>query len=92
MDCLVALIPEFETYKQICINLVMMPEPDSEIHISKKIGFTRRAILGEWLKFSLHLNLEDEVIRSGVVSLIFEMTSKIDFSYNDYEFMLGEGK
>lgn len=85
------LIPEFEVYKQICVNLVMMPEPDIE-DLSKKIGFNRRAILGEWIRFSLQLNLEDEVIRNSVVSLIFEMASKIEFSYNDYEFLLGEGK
>lgn len=85
------LIPEFEVYKQICVNLVMMPEPNIE-DLSKKIGFNRRAILGEWIRFSLQLNLEDEVIRNSVVSLIFEMASKIEFSYNDYEFLLGEGK
>ena len=32
------------------------------------------------------------MIRNSVVSLIFEMASKIEFSYNDYEFLLGEGK
>ena len=70
----------------------MMPEPAKPLDGTKNIGFNRRAILGEWIRFSLQLNLEDEVIRNSVVSLIFEMASKIEFSYSDYEFLLGEGK
>ena len=86
------LIPEFEVYKQICFSLIMMPEAAEHVGSAKKIGFNRRAILGEWIRFSLQLNLEDEVIRNSVVSLIFEMASKIEFSYSDYEYLLGEGR
>jgi hypothetical protein len=55
-------------------------------------GFLRRAILGEWVKYSMHLNLQDEVTRSGLVSLIFEIAGNLDYSYSDYDFLLGEGR
>lgn len=86
------IIPEFEVYKQICIRLTLIPEPPKSKDQSRDIGFCRRAIFGEWIRFSLQLNLEDEVIRNSVVSLIFEMSSNVEMSFNDYEHLLGEGK
>jgi len=69
-----------------------MTENSKLAESNKSIGFNRRAILGEWVRFSLQLNLEDEVIRNSVVSLIFDMACKIEYSYSDYEYLLGEGK
>jgi hypothetical protein len=38
----------------------------------------------------MHLNLEDEVVRSSIVSLAFEIAGHIEPSYDDYEHLLGE--
>ena len=64
-----------------------MPEPNDD---KSMFGFTRRAIISEWIKYSTHLNLQDEVIRSSLVSFLLEIVGNIEFSYDDYEFMLGE--
>ena len=53
-----------------------------------QVGFTRRAILGEWLKFSMQLNVQDEVVRKNLTGLCFELISKIEYSYTDYEHLL----
>jgi len=44
------------------------------------------------VKFSLQLNLQDEVVRSSLVSLVFAISSKIEYSFQDYEHLLGEKK
>ena len=49
-------------------------------------------MLGEWTKFSLQLNLQDEVVRSNLISLVFTIASKIENSFADYEHLLGEKK
>ena len=80
--------PDFETYKQIWLNLSNRPEKaTSEQHEG---GFIRRALLGEWVKYSVHLDLQDEVVRSCLVSLIFEIAGNVEYSYSDYEHLLGE--
>jgi len=38
------------------------------------------------------LNLQDEVVRSSLVSLVFAISSKIEYSFQDYEHLLGEKK
>ena len=55
-------------------------------------GFARRAILGEWVKFSLQMNIQEETIRQNLVTLCFELISKIDYSYADYEHLLRQKK
>ena len=62
-DRLDRIVPEFEDYKAILDAITKMPEPNlpkfapnQEIdspYPSGQIGFTRRAILGEWVKFSV---------------------------------------
>lgn len=52
------------------------------------MGFSRRAILGEWMKFSLQMNISDEIIRNSLTTLCFELICKIDYSYDDYEHLL----
>ena len=55
---------------------------------SGQVGFTRRAILGEWIKFSLQMNIQDEIIRKNLTTLCFELIGKIEYSYADYEHLL----
>jgi hypothetical protein len=85
-EILQSLTPDFEAYRAIFISLCHMREPDQAFCL----GFTRRAVLGEWIKFSVHLELQDVVVRSQMVSLIFEMASNLEASFNDYEYLLGE--
>lgn len=60
-------MPEFEDYNAIVDAITKMPElnlpkfdPNEEIdspYPKGQIGFTRRAILGEWVKFSVQMNI-----------------------------------
>ena len=70
LDRLNEIVPEYEAYRQILYALAAMPEPDLP-HVDAtggavkdikpypkgQIGFVRRAILGEWVKFSLQMNI-----------------------------------
>jgi hypothetical protein len=48
--------------------------------------------LNEWLKFSLHLAIEDEATRSNLVSLMFNFMTDIKYSYKEYSHLLKPGK
>ena len=102
LDRLNEILPEYDMYRQILFAIAMMPEPALP-HISAKEneikpypkgqhGFARRAILGEWVKFSLQMNIQEEIIRQNLVTLCFELISKIDYSYADYEHLLRQKK
>ena len=52
-------------------------------------GLWQRAVLCEWVKFCCHLDLEDEVIRNLLVSLVFEVAADTSHSFTDYEQLLG---
>jgi hypothetical protein len=57
-----------------------------------QVGFTRRAILGEMVKFSTHLNHRDETIRNNLISMFFGLISHINYSYQDYEHLMRNRK
>ena len=96
------MLPEYELYKQILYAIAAMPEPDLPLISAKENaikpypkgqhGFARRAILGEWVKFSLQMSIQEETIRQNLVTLCFELVSKIDYSYADYEHLLRQRK
>lgn len=98
LDALERILPEFREYRAITLALCHMDEPDlPQIDPSvEKIwpypegqqGFTRRAILGEWIKFSIQLNVEDEVVRKSLTSLCFELVRRVEYSFSDYEHLL----
>jgi hypothetical protein len=56
-------VPDFDDYRKILFSIAKMPEPNLpnikpcdesfDPYPSGQRGFTRRAILGEWVKFSL---------------------------------------
>lgn len=83
------LIPEFDVYKQIFVRLKQRKSQHSE---TQTPGLVNRAILSEWVKYALHLNLSDEVVRNQIVSLIFESAANIEPTFADYEHLLGEKK
>lgn len=88
METLSTFKPDFETYKEIFMKLAYKSENSSD-HQTQN-GFTRRILLSEWVKYSVHLNWQDEVVRSSLVSLMFEIASTVEHSFSDYECMLGE--
>lgn len=99
LDRLEEIVPEFEDYRKITLALARMDEPNLPVIDPKddkqcnpypkgQVGFCRRAILGEWVKFSLQMNITDETIRNSLTSLCFELISKIDYSFDDYEHLL----
>ena len=61
VDGLQALIPDFDLYKQVFWKI---KSRKTEISATQTPGFVNRAILSEWVKYALHLNLEDEVVRN----------------------------
>ena len=99
LDFLDSIVPEFDEYRTILYAIVNLKEQnlpknaattESKIkpYPANQIGFTRRAILGEIIKFSLHLNHRDETIRNHLISMIFQLIGKIEYSYSDYEHLL----
>ena len=98
LDRLEEIVPEYDDYRKITFALAEMEEDNlpfidpKEEKISPyprgQVGFTRRAILGEWMKFSLQMNIQDEIIRKNLTTLCFELISKIEYSYADYEHLL----
>ena len=93
------IVPEFDEYRRIIMAILALKEDNlpkissfNETQIKPypagQVGFTRRAILGEMVKFSLHLNHSDETIRNNLISLFFLLISKIEYSYADYEHLL----
>ena len=98
LDRLEEIVPEYDDYRKITFALADMEEDNlpfidpKEEKISPyprgQVGFTRRAILGEWMKFSLQMNIQDEIIRKNLTTLCFELISKIEYSYADYEHLL----
>ena len=98
LDALERILPEFREYRAITFAICHMDEPDlPQIDPAvEKIwpypegqqGFTRRAILGEWIKFSIQLNVEDEVVRKSLTSLCFELVRRVEYSFSDYEHLL----
>lgn len=98
-DFLDSIIPAFDEYRKIILAVINLKEHDlpknaatAESNISPypqgQVGFTRRAILGELVKFSMHLNHRDEMVRNQIVSLFFQLISDIDHSFNDYEHLM----
>ena len=72
MDKLTDILPDIDQYKAILYAIADMPDQaqqadrrDSESKSLRKSsnGFERRAILGEWVKLSLQLNIREETIR-----------------------------
>lgn len=67
LDRLEEIVPEYDDYRKITFALANMEEPNLPIVDPKvekispypkgQVGFTRRAILGEWMKFSLQMNI-----------------------------------
>ena len=98
LDRIEEIIPEYDDYRKITFALANMEEPDLpqidpkaekiSPYPSGQVGFTRRAILGEWIKFSLQMNIQDEIIRKNLTTLCFELIGKIEYSYADYEHLL----
>lgn len=98
LDKLQEIVPEYEDYRKITFALANMEEAclpvvDPKVETIKpypkgQVGFTRRAILGEWMKFSLQLNIQDEIIRKNLTTLCFELIGKIEYSFTDYEHLL----
>lgn len=72
------------------LSLPEIDEAEQKIHPYPKgqTGFTRRAILGEWIKFSLQLNIADETIRQSLTTLCFSLVSLVEHSFSDYEHLL----
>jgi len=98
-EFLESIVPEFEEYRRMVMAIVTLKEENLPMNASVtenkikpypvgQIGFTRRAILGEMIKFSMHLNLRDETVRNNLVSLFFNLISNIDHSFSDYEHLL----
>ena len=102
LDRLEEIIPEFEEFRQITLALAEMPEQclpdvdpaDKELNPYPKgqVGFTKSAILGEWIKFSLQLNISDELIRKNLTTLCFDLIAKVEYSFQDYEHLLRRQK
>ena len=98
LDRLEEIIPEFDDFRKITYAIADMAEPDLPLidleeekirpYPKGQIGFSRRAILGEWIKFSLQMNTQDDIIRSNLTTLCFDMIGKINYSYTDYEHLL----
>lgn len=40
------------------------------------------------MKYSLQLNIQDEIIRKNLTTLCFELIGKIEYSFIDYEHLL----
>lgn len=67
LDHLEDMVPEFEDYRKIWYAIANMSEQNLPIidpkqdgvkpYPKRQVGFTRRAILGEWMKFSMLLNI-----------------------------------
>ena len=105
LDKSVDILPEIDQYKAILYAIADMPEQnvpigsraDNGSQAAKtqpkgQEGFSRRAILGEWVKFSLQLNTQEETIRQSLITLCFELISRVEYSYADYEHLLRQGK
>ena len=98
LDRLEFILPEFREYQMITMALCKMPEQnlpridEAEQKLSPypvgQVGFTRRAILGEWIKFSLQLNIADETIRLSLTTLCFDIITLSEHSFSDYEHLL----
>lgn len=98
-DYLESVVPQFDEYRRIVNAIVHLEEDNLPKEASKaesninpypqnQVGFTRRAILGELVKFSMHLNHRDEMVRNQIVSMFFQLISDIDHSYSDYQHLL----
>ena len=101
VDRMFDILPEIDRYKTILYAIAEMPEKghpvvsraikddkETKPHPKGEEGFTRRAILGEWVKFSLQMDIKEETIRQNLISLCFELISRVEYSYSDYEHLL----
>ena len=84
------LTPEFEFYKAVfdaLLQLKISPKDGTE-----KNSLESRALLGEWVKFSLQLATREEQTRKSLIRLIFDTIAKVEYSFADYEHLLRSKK
>jgi hypothetical protein len=62
IEALESMMIDYETYNDILEMLVSKDDSD-------------RMIVGEWVKFSLQLPIEEEVVRRNLVTLMFNFIS-----------------
>ncbi len=67
-------LPDFETYSKI-FKIIL--EDCKE-----------RAVLGEWVKFSLQMSIKEELTRRALINLFFNFIGEVKYSFRDYRTVL----